>query len=208
MKVVDLRRELASRNLPTEGLKQDLAFRLASLDNARVSTALKLSHPTCIPASATSNEDTVTKMENDEELITSVRNKSPERVTPSSQNKLSSPFVRENCQGDKNRRVSNLARMLIAFGTALLLILLITFLSWVLWHYIPTTDKEYLSIILDDVYHFLTSHVNNCQTFLRSQFQNGHHFISRKIQPMVVALMKQVRKPNHPQHTCFETGSN
>ena len=34
MKLGDLRHELASRNLPTEGLKRDLAFRLASLDDA------------------------------------------------------------------------------------------------------------------------------------------------------------------------------
>ena len=57
MKVDDLRHELSSRGLPKEGLKRDLAFRLASSDDPYVFRPLRLPHTINLLPSVTSNKE-------------------------------------------------------------------------------------------------------------------------------------------------------
>ena len=151
----DLRRELASRDLPTEGLKKDLAWRLASLDDAH----------DYLPASAslfmTSNEEGMTaKTEGDNVPTSEVIGRS--KKSSSSAIGLSLASVHDHHDSDDDRYVSKLARSSIAFTKGFISILLIVFLSCVLWRNISTTNKECFSRSIKNCYDFLRSKINNC----------------------------------------------
>ena len=131
----DLRRELASRDLPTEGLKKDLAWRLASLDDAHDYLSTSAS------SSMTSNEEgLIAQAEGDNVPITEVRGRPKKSL--SSPTGLSFASVHVPPDGDDDRHVSNLARSSITFTMGLISILLIAFISCVLWHNISTANKD------------------------------------------------------------------
>lgn len=71
------------------------------------------------------------------------------------------------------------------FKKALLSILLIIFLSCILWRYLPTVDKEYPSMRIDNGHDFVNSEIINWQDFLRSKASNGYHSICRGAQPLI-----------------------
>ena len=150
----DLRRELASRDLPTEGLKKDLAWRLASLDDAHDYI------PTSASLSITSNEEgIIAKPEGDNLPTIQVRGR--HKKSSSSPIGLSLASVHNHHNSDDDRHVSNLARSSIASTKGLISILLIAFLSCVLWHIIPTANKECFSRSIKNCYDFLSSNINN-----------------------------------------------
>ena len=191
MKVTDLRRELASRDLPTEGLKKDLAFRLASLDSADDYRPSRSPHPTSASLTMTSNEEgMLAKTEVCNAPTTEVRKRSHGRL-PSFQ-----PVDDQN-HGDKDGRISSVARWSIAIAKVFLSILLIVFLSYVLSNYISTVDQAYFSRSIDNGYDFLWSEINDCQNFVRSQIQHGCQSIYRGIQQLG-AFMKRVRNGDRP----------
>ena len=162
MKLDDLRHELASRNLPTEGLKKDLAFRLASLDDAHDCNPLIFyPHRTNASSSINSNEkDMPAKTEDHNIQSIEGGERSPKQSSPSPID-LSRPTVHNNHHhGDDDRRKSNLARFSIAF-TTFLWILLMLFLSYVPRLYISTEDKKYFSRSINNGYDFLSSRINN-----------------------------------------------
>ena len=133
MKLDDLRHELASRNLPTEGLKRDLAFRLASLEDAHDCNPLNFHpHRTSASSSITPNEEGMPAKTEDHDIpSTEVRERSPERASPSLID-LPFPSVHDNHHGDIDRRVSNFSRFSIAITKAVLPILMMVFMSCVL----------------------------------------------------------------------------
>ena len=165
MKLDDLRHELASRNLPTEGLKKDLAFRPASLDDAHDwNPSIFYPHRTNASSSINSNEEDMPAKTGDHNIQSiEVGERSPKQSSPSPID-LSLPTMHNNHHhGDDDRRKSNLARFSIAF-TTFLRILLMLFLSYVPRLYISTEDKEYFSRSNSNGYDFLSLRINN---FLR-----------------------------------------
>ena len=171
MKLDDLRHELASRNLPTEGLKKDLAFRLASLDDAHnCSPLIFYPHRTNASSSTNSNEeDMLANTEGHNIQSIEAGERSPKQSSPSPID-LFLPTVHNNHHHrDDDRRKINLARFSIAF-TTFLRILLMLFLSHVLRLYISTEDKEYFSRSISNGYGFLSSKINKFLDFMRSQF--------------------------------------
>ena len=150
----DLRRELASRDLPTEGLKKDLAWRLASLDDAHDHL------PTSVSSSMISNEASmIAKIQGDNVPITKVRGRS--KKSSSSPPSLSLASVDDHHDSGDDRHVSNLARSSIMFTKGLVFILLIVFLSCVLWHNISMANKECFHRSIMNCYNFLSSNFNN-----------------------------------------------
>ena len=150
----DLRRELASRDLPTEGLKKDLAWRLASLDDAHDNLRTSAS------SSMTSNEDgMITKTESDNVPTTKVRGRP--KKSSSSPIGLSLGSGHGHHDSDDDRHVSNLARFLITFTKGIISILLIAFLSCVLWHKISMANKEFFKRSIKNCYDLLSSNINN-----------------------------------------------
>ncbi len=182
MKVKDLRYELASRDLPTEGLKQDLAFRLASLDELHGSLPLTLPHPTRDSLSETiDGAGTLAKTKDDDKPTIEFEEKIPEQTSPPRvDSSLLSAY--DHHYSDKDRRVSSWARISITVHVAFLSILLIIWLSYILWHYLPTADKESLSRSIENGHDFVVLNVNSCRDFMRSQLQHGYHSINKKIQ--------------------------
>ena len=151
----DLRRELASRDLPTEGLKKDLAWRLASLDDAHDYLSTSAS------SSITSNEKgMIAEIQGDNVPTTEVRRSS--KKSSSSPVSLSLASVHGHHDSDNCRHDSNWARSSITFTEGLISILLIVFLFCVLWHKLSTTNKEYFNRC-----------ITNCYDFLSLKFDNG-----------------------------------
>ena len=184
MKVADLRRELTLRDLPTAGLKKDLAFRLASSDDANASRPLILRHPTSVlPFSSGNKEAMLGKMEDCSIPTSEVKIRNPTRP---SQSRLdpSLPSVHDHHQGDKDQRIRSLARVSTAFTNAFLHVLLIIFLSSILWHYLPNAEKEYLITKFDTGHVLVSSKINDCQGFISSKFNNSYHSICKGIQPL------------------------
>lgn len=167
MKVDDLRRELASRDQPTEGLKKDLAWRLASLDDADCCHSLSLPQPISASSSMPSNKEGMLATEDYKVQPTEVRDRDSKRSS-SSRIALSLPSVQNHDQGDNDQLNSNSARSSIAFTNAFLSILAVVFLLGIMWHYIPSSNKAYFTRSIDYSYAFLSSRINNCQGFMRS----------------------------------------
>lgn len=150
----DLRRELASRDLPTEGLKKDLAWRLASLDDAHDYL------PTSTSSSMITNEESmIAKIQHDKISTTEVRGRP--KKSSSSPIGLSPASIHGHHDSDDDRHVSNLAKSSIMLTKGLILILLIVFLSCVLWHNISTANKECFNRSIKNCYDFLSSNINN-----------------------------------------------
>lgn len=167
MKLDDLRRELASRDQPTEGLKKDLAWRLASLDDAHCCRSLSLPQPTSASSSMPNNKESMLATEDYNVQTTEVTDRDSKRSSPS-RIALSLPSVRNHDQGDNDQHNSNSARSSIAFTNAFLSILAIVFLLGILWHYIPSSNIAYFTRSIDNSYAFLSSRINNCQGFMGS----------------------------------------
>ena len=150
----DLGRELASRDLPTEGLKKDLAWRLASLDVAHDF------RPTSASSSMTSNEEgLIAKTEGDNVPTSEVKGGS--KKSSSSPIGLSLASVHDHHDSDDDRYVIKLARSSIAFTKGFISFLLIVFLSCVLWRNNSTANKECFSRSIKNCYDFLSSNINN-----------------------------------------------
>ena len=203
MKLNDLRRELALRNLPTEGLKQDLAWRLANLGDAHdVSPLDSLDQPSA-PLSVAKNEEcTPAKTEDGNLEATEMGEKNQEQLPPI-QPDNSLPSVHDHNHGDETRLTSGFTRILIAF----LSILLIIFLSGILWCYTPTASKDHMGRILESGHHLVSSKFTGYQTLTRSQIQQIHYLVSMKIQ-LLRATVQQVRNSNHPPRIHCCTGNS
>ena len=151
----DLRRELASRDLPTEGLKKDLAWRLSSLDDAHEYL------PTSASSSMIRNEEVMMAKTEGDNVPTSEVNERPKKSS-SSPVRLSLASVHGHLDNDDDdRHVSNSARSSIKFTKGLISILLIVFLSHVLWHNISTANKECFNRSIENCYDFLSSNINS-----------------------------------------------
>ena len=145
----DLRRELASRDLPTEGLKKDLAWRLASLDDGHDYL------PTSASSSIISSEEgMIANPEGDNLPTIEVRGRP--KNSSSSPVGLSLSSVHGHHDSDNNRHVSNLVRYSITVIKRFISILLIAFLFCALWHNISTANKECFSRSIKNCYDFLS----------------------------------------------------
>ena len=150
----DLRRELASRDLPIEGLKKDLAWRLASLDDAHDYL------PTGTSSSTTSNEEImVARIQGGNVATTEVRG----RLKKSSSSPIGSSLasVHGHHDNDDDRHVSNMARFSVTFTKGLISILSIALLSCLLWYNTSTANKECFNRCIEKYYDFLSSSINN-----------------------------------------------
>ena len=170
MKLGDLRHELASRNLPTEGLQRDLAFRLASLDdNHDCNPSIFYPHRTSASSSMNSDKEGIpAKTEHHNMGNTEVREKVLKQALPSPI-ELSLPSVHNNHHhhGDNDRQKSNLAQFSVGFAKAVLPILLI-FMFCILRLFYSAEDKEYFSRSIANGYDYLSEKNNNCQKSMRS----------------------------------------
>ena len=228
MKTVDLRHELASRNLPTEGLKQDLAFRLASLDDADNLRPSKLPLSTG-SSSETGNEESASVKTKEYHVSTSeARKRSPKQSPPSKIDSTSSS-VHDHDESDKEpRRIGRRTRLSIALYVAFLSVLLISFLACILWRYIPGVGQGYLSrslrngndfvlAIFNDCQDFVVAMFNDCQDFMvaifyiwqdfvRFRLQGYYNTIYMGIQRLSVALTKLVSNSHRPPPTFWWNG--
>lgn len=169
MKVDDLRHELASRDQPTEGLKKDLAWRLASLDDAHCFHSLSLPQPISTSSSMPSSKEGMLATEDYNVQTTEVRDRDSKRSSPS-RIASSLPSVQNHDPGDNDQHISNSGRSSIVSTNAFLSILAIVFLLCILWHHIPSSNIRYFTKSIDNSYAFLSSRIN-CQGFMRSSFQ-------------------------------------
>ena len=164
----DLRHELASRDLPTEGLKKDLAWRLASLDDAHEYL------PTRTSSSATRNEEfMIAKIQDCSVPSAEVRG----RRKKSSSSSIGSSLVsvhgyRDN---DNDRHISNIARSSVTFPKGMISILLMVLLSCLLWYNTSTADKECFNRCIEKYYDFLSSSINKWLKF--AQLPHGCQLI-------------------------------
>lgn len=169
MKVDDLRRELASRDQPTEGLKKDLAWRLASLDDAHCFRSLSLPQPISTSSTMPSREEGMLTTEDYNVYnvqTTEVRDRDSKRSSPS-RIASSLPSVQNHDPGDNDQHISNSARSSTVSTNAFLSILAIVFLLCILWHHIPSSNIKYFTRSIDNSYAFLSSRIK-CQGFMRS----------------------------------------
>ena len=164
MNIDDLRRQLASRNLPTEGLKRDLAWRLATLDNPLDRRSLGLPRPASASSSNGGGMLAETKYHRP---ATDFRNRTSKPTWPST-NDSSRSSIHQHSQ--KKRRISNLAPLSISLTKAFLSIVSIVFLSCILWYCIPMENREYFSKSVDNGYKFLIVKINDFQDFIGSPF--------------------------------------
>lgn len=169
MKLGDLRHELASRNLPTAGLKRDLAFRLASIDDAHDCNPSNF-NPRRTSASSSMNSDKEgmpAKTEHHNIGNTKVREKVLKQALPSPI-ELSLPSVHNNHHhhhGDNDRRKSNSARFSVGFAKAVLPILLMIFLFCILRLFYSAEDKEYYSRSIANGYDHLSEKIKQLSKF-------------------------------------------
>ena len=169
IRAVDLRHELASRGLPTKGLKKDLAFRLAISENPCPFHALP--HSTiALPSVASNQEVDLVTMHGSDIPTTEVKRRGPERSSPSRTDK-SLPTSHDRQHGDDAWSIRSLVQISTTFNNALLWILLIVFLSCILWTYLPTVDKNYLVM-----------RVNTGRDFVSSEINSGYRSLFRGVQ--------------------------
>ena len=193
MKVKDLRHELASRDLPTEGLKRDLAFRLASLDDPLDCRPSNRPHSTrASPSMTNDEEEMLAKLGMSNSPTTEAREKSHKPVSSSGiDTSFPSIYDRDHDQGNKDRRTSNLARRSIVFTFGFLVILLFCFLIAVLWRYVPTVHQEYFSRSMDNGLELVSLKINACQDLMMAQFLHGYNSMHSGLQ-FLGAFLKQV----------------
>ena len=208
MKIDDLRHELASRNLPTEGLKQDLAFRLASLDDCYDFRPLKSPFSTGASSQTRVEESTPVKTKDYHVSTSESRERSLKQFSPPKTDSTPSS-VHDHHHSDKERhRISRWARLSIVVHVAFLSILLIISLACILWRYIPNVGKGYLSRSLRNSNYFVIAILNDCQGFVRSRLRNDYRSICSAIQRLSVALMKPVRNSNRLPPKFCGTGND
>ena len=217
MKTDDLRHELASRNLPTEGLKQDLAFRLASLDDADDRRPLKLAFSTGASSETRNEKSTPVKTENYHVSTSEARELSVGQLLPSEIDSTPSSVHDHHHSDKERRRMSRRARFSIAVHVTFLLILLVISLACILWPYIPNVGEGYMSRSLQNGKDYVIAIFNDCRDFMRSRLhndcrhiyvrlQNDYHAIYMRIQRLSIALMKPVRNSNRPPPTIWWNG--
>ena len=150
----DLRRELASLDLPTEGLKKDLAWRLASLDDVHDYP------PTSASSSTTRNEKVmIAKIQGGSVPSAEVKGRRKKSSSSSIGSSLAS--VHGYHDNDDDRHVSNMARFSVTFTKGLISILSIVLLSCLLWYNTSTANKERFNRCIEKYYDFLSSSINN-----------------------------------------------
>ena len=170
MNIGDLRRELASRNLPTEGLKRDLTWRLASFDNTLGCRPLGSPPPASGSSPIISNgESILVEMADHNIQVTEFRNRTPKQSSPFKVDSSHS-IHHDRQRSEKEHHISNSAPLSTAFINALIAILLMIFLSCILWHHTSKADKEYFSRSIDNGFEFLSLEINSFLDFIRSQF--------------------------------------
>ncbi|CAD6579825.1 MAG: hypothetical protein ASARMPRED_009266 [Alectoria sarmentosa] len=187
IRAVDLRHELASRGLPTKGLKKDLAFRLAISENPCPFHALP--HSTiALPSVASNQEVDLVTMHGSDIPTTEVKRRGPERSSPSRTDK-SLPTSHDRQHGDDAWSIRSLVQISTTFNNALLWILLIVFLSCILWTYLPTVDKNYLVM-----------RVNTGRDFVSSEINSGYRSLFRGVQSIGGINEAELIWFNFPDH--------
>ena len=184
MKVVNLRHELTARGLPTAGLKQDLAFRLAGSDDANGFCPLMPPHAVSALRSPTSQkETTLGKMEGYSKPTTEVKGRNPTRSLPSEVDP-SPPSVRDPYEREKGRRGRSLATVSAACVSAFLPVLLVLFLSSILWRFLPNLDKEDLITRFHNGHDLVSSTINDFKDLVSSKSHDNNPSMCTEIQPL------------------------
>ena len=182
-KVDNLRHELASRGLPTEGLKRDLALRLANSDNAHALRPISLPRRTnAVPAMTTNNEAVVATMKDHNIPYAEIRNRDPKRSS-SFRTDPSVPSAQDHYYRSSIRRNRGLDWISTILTTISLSIILGIFLSCITWCCLPTVDKEYLMKRIDDGHDFASSKIYDWQNSVIGQFNKRYHSMCRGVQP-------------------------
>ena len=182
-KVDNLRHELASRGLPTEGLKRDLAFRLANSDNTHASRPISLPRRTNgVPSKTTDKEAMVVQMKDHNISNTEIRNRGPKR-SPSSQTNPSVPSVQHHYYRSTTWRNRGLDWISTILKTISLSIIMGVFLSCIIWRCLPTVDQEYLMKRIDDGHDFASSKIHSWQNSVIGQFNKRYHSMCSGVQP-------------------------
>ena len=182
-KVDNLRHELASRGLPTEGLKRDLAFRLANSDNAHALRPVSLPRRTnAVPSMTTNKEAMVAKMKDHNIPDTEIRNRDPKRSS-SSRTDPSVPSVQDHYYRGTIRRSRGLDWISTILTTISLSIILGIFLICIIWRCLPTVDKEHLMKRIDDGHVFASSKIYQWQNSTIGQFNKRYHSMCSGVQP-------------------------
>ena len=179
-KIDNLRHELASRGLPTEGLKRDLAFRLANSDDAHALRPISLPRRTnAVPAMTTNKEVVVAKMKDHNVPDTEIRNRDPKRPSSS----RTEPSVQDHYYRSRIRRNRGLDWTSTILTTISLSIILGILLSCIVWCCLPTVDKEYLMKRIDDGHDFASSKIHDWQNSVIEQFNKRYHSMCSGVQP-------------------------
>ena len=182
-KVDNLRHELGSRGLPTEGLKRDLVFRLANSDDAHAFRPTSLPHrTTAVPPMTNNKEAMVAKMKGHNISYTEIRNRDPKRSS-SSRTDPSVPSVNDNHHRNTIWRNRDLDWISTIVTSVFLSILLGIFLSCIIWRCLPTVDKEYLIKRIDDGHDFASSKIHSWQNSVIWQFNKRYHSVCSGVQP-------------------------
>ena len=184
MKVVNLRHELTARGLPTAGLKQDLAFRLAGSDDANGFCPLMPPHAVSALRSPTSHkETTLGKMEGYSKPTTGVKDRIPTGSSPSEIDP-SLPSVPDPYEREKGRRIRSLATVSAACASAFLPVLLILFLSSILWRSLPNLDKEDITMRIHNGHDLVSSTINDFKDLVSSKSHNNNPSMCTEIQTL------------------------
>ena len=179
-KVDNLRHELGSRSLPTEGLKRDLAFRLANSDDVHAFRPIRLPHrTTAVPSMTNNKEAMVAKMKGHNIPYAEIRNGDPKRSSSSPKD----PSVHDNYHRDTLRRNRGLDWISTIVTTVFLSILLGILLFCIIWRCLPTVDKEYLIKRIDDGHYFARSKIHHWQNSVIWQFNKRYHSVCSGVQP-------------------------
>ena len=182
-KIDNLRHELASRGLPTEGLKRDLASRLANSDNTHAFRPVSLPLRTnAVPSITTNREAMVAKINNHNIPNTEIRKKDPKHSS-SSRNHPCVPSVQDHYYRKTIRRDRGLDWISTILTTISLSIIMIIFLSCIIWRCLPTVDKEYLMKRIDDGHDSASSKIHSWQNSVIGQFNKRYHSMCSGVQP-------------------------
>ena len=183
-KVDNLRHELASRGLPTEGLKRDLASRLANSDDTHAFHPVSLSRRTnAVPSITNDKETMVVKMNAHNIPNTENRNGDP-RHSSSSRNHPSIPSVKDHYYRNAIRRNRGLDWISTILKAISLSIILGIFLSCTIWCCLPTVDKEYLMKRIDDGHDFASAKIHDWQNSVIWQFNKRYYSMCSGVQPL------------------------
>lgn len=128
-------------------------------------------------------ETTLGKMEGYSKPNTEVNDRSPTRSSPSEIDP-SLPSVRDPYEREKGRRIRSLATVSAACASAFLPVLLILFLSSILWRFLPNLDKEDLIMRIHNGHDLVSSTINDFKDLVSSKSHNNNPSMCTEIQPL------------------------